>query len=45
MATMKKSKKKQAKRGPREERLIITGDPQTALRELLKPKPKKKTKR
>jgi hypothetical protein len=39
MATMKKPKKK---RGPKEERLIISGDPERALRELLKPKPKKK---
>ena len=43
---MAKPKKKHAKRGPKEEVLIITGDPQTALRELLKPpKPKKKAKR
>jgi hypothetical protein len=42
---MAKPKKKQAKRGPKEEVLIITGDPQAALRELLKPKPKKKAKR
>ncbi|HEY3103824.1 MAG TPA: hypothetical protein VGJ69_09530 [Pyrinomonadaceae bacterium] len=42
---MAKPKKKQAKRGRKEERLIITGDPQAALRELLKPKPKKKPKR
>jgi len=39
-----KSKKKKGKRGPKEEVLIITGDPQAALRELLKPKPKKKAK-
>jgi len=42
---MAKPKKKKNKPGPKEEVLIITGDPQTALRELLKPKPKKKTKR
>jgi len=42
---MPKAKKKKAKRGPKEEVLIITGDPQAALRELLKPKPKKKPKR
>jgi len=43
MAKVKKPKKK-AKRGPKEERLIITGDPEKALRELLKPKPEKKRK-
>jgi hypothetical protein len=45
MVTVKKPKKKAAKRGPKEERLIITGDPVRALRQLLKPKPKKKAKR
>jgi len=44
MQAMAKPKKK-AKRGPKEERLIITGDPERALREFLKPKPKKKHKR
>ena len=39
-----KKPKKNAKRGPKEERLIISGDPERALRELLKPKPKKKRK-
>ena len=41
MMMMSKPKKK-GKRGPKEERLIIRGDPERALRELLKPKPKKK---
>jgi hypothetical protein len=45
MMTMAKPKKKKTKRGPKPEILIISGDPETALRELLKPKPKKKTKR
>ena len=39
---MVENPKKKAKRGPKEERLIITGDPQTALSKLLQPKPKKK---
>jgi hypothetical protein len=34
----KKRKPKGKKRGPREERLIITGDPQEALAKLLKAK-------
>lgn len=40
---MAKPKKAKGKRGRKEERLIIIGDPEKALRELLKPKPKKKT--
>jgi len=44
MANVKKPKKK-AKRGPQEERLIITGNPEKALRKLLGQKPSKKTKR
>jgi hypothetical protein len=43
MAAMTKTKKK-AMRGPKEERLIIRGDPEQALRKLLQPKPKKKRK-
>jgi len=43
MATVKKTKKK-AKRGPREERLIIRRDPERALRDLLNKKPEKKRK-
>jgi hypothetical protein len=35
-----KRKPKPKKRGPREERLIITQDPQDALSKLLKVKPK-----
>jgi hypothetical protein len=31
-------KRKPRKRGPKEERLVITGDPQEALARLLKPK-------
>jgi hypothetical protein len=38
---MTKKPKKKAKRGPKEERLIIRRDPQEALRDLLKAKPKK----
>jgi hypothetical protein len=45
MSDKPKKKPTGNKRGPKEEVLIITGDPQTALRELLKPKPKKKAKR
>jgi hypothetical protein len=42
MAKAKKPKKP-TKRGPREERLVITEDPQTALARLLKPsQPKRK---
>jgi hypothetical protein len=33
----KKPKRKAAKRGPKEERLVIREDPQTALQKLLKP--------
>jgi hypothetical protein len=33
---MAKKKPKPKKRGPKEERLVITGDPQTALDRLLK---------
>jgi hypothetical protein len=38
----KKRKPKQKKRGPREERLIITQDPKAALATLLKTTPKGK---
>jgi hypothetical protein len=34
----KAAKKKQKKRGPKEERLVIREDPQTALNKLLKKK-------
>jgi hypothetical protein len=34
--------KKKAKPGPKEERLIITKDPEEALRNLMRPKPAKK---
>jgi hypothetical protein len=34
-------KRKGSKRGPKEERLVITGDPAEALAKLLKPKPVK----
>jgi hypothetical protein len=34
-----KAPKKQGKRGPKEERLVITEDPKTALDRLLKKKP------
>jgi hypothetical protein len=37
----KKPKRKGKKRGPKEERLVITEDPQTALTRLLKAPPKK----
>jgi hypothetical protein len=37
----KKPTRKPRKRGPKEERLVITEDPTTALQKLLKPKPKK----
>jgi hypothetical protein len=37
----KKTKAKPKKRGPKEERLVITEDPQTALARLLKVPPKK----
>jgi hypothetical protein len=44
MTIMAKAKtpKKGKKRGPKEERLIITADPQTALQRLLKAPPAKK---
>lgn len=32
---------KPRKRGPKEERLVITEDPQTALAKLFRPKPKR----
>ena len=35
----KKPQKKPKKRGPKEERLVITEDPKTALDKLLKKKP------
>jgi len=39
MTKAKKPKRKPLKRGPKEERLVVTGDPQTALDRLLnKPK-------
>jgi hypothetical protein len=38
---MTKAKKKPKKRGPKEERLVITEDPQTALARLLKTPPKR----
>jgi hypothetical protein len=34
--------KKKTKPGPKEERLIIAGDPEKALADLMKPKPKPK---
>jgi hypothetical protein len=36
-----KPPRKPRKRGPKEERLIITEDPALALQKLLRPKPKK----
>jgi hypothetical protein len=39
MAKRPKPKRKTVKRGPKEERLIITGDPQAALAVLLRKKP------
>lgn len=39
---MTKAKKKPKKRGPKEERLVITEDPQTALARLLKAPPSRK---
>lgn len=39
MAKRPKPKPKPQKRGPKEERLVITDDPQTALDRLLKKKP------
>jgi hypothetical protein len=36
-----KTKPKPKKRGPKEERLVITGDPKTALDRFLKAPPKK----
>jgi hypothetical protein len=41
MAEKKKVKRTKRKRGPKEERLIITGDPEAALQKLLKPTPVK----
>jgi len=41
MTKKPKPKRKLGKRGPKEERLIITGDPGEALAKLLKPKPTK----
>jgi hypothetical protein len=40
MAKRPKPKRKNAKRGPKEERLIIRADPQKALDILLRKKPK-----
>jgi hypothetical protein len=37
---MPKARKKPRKRGPKEERLVITEDPQEALKRLLKPSSK-----
>jgi len=39
MTKKPKSKRKKDKPGPKEERLVITGDPQAALGKLLKQKP------
>ena len=44
MGTMTKKRKTQKKRGPKEERLVITEDPQTALTRLLKAPPTKRGK-
>jgi hypothetical protein len=41
----KRKPKKKAKPGPKEERLVITKDPEEALRDFLKQKPAKKRKR
>ena len=41
MGTMTKKRKTPKKRGPKEERLVITEDPQTALSRLLKTPPRK----
>ena len=41
-AKPKKKPAKKRKPGPKEETLVITGDPEKALAELLKPKPTKK---
>ena len=38
MKTMKRKPKQREKPGPKEKRLIITEDPQTALNKLLRPK-------
>ena len=38
MAKKTKIKRKKGKRGPKEERLIISGDPQEAISKLLKKK-------
>jgi hypothetical protein len=40
MATKKSNKRRRAKRGPKEERLVIK-DPQKAIDSLFKPTPKK----
>jgi len=40
MKPTRKSAKKPKKRGPKEERLVITEDPAAALKRLFKPKPK-----
>ena len=42
MGTMTKKRKTPKKRGPKEERLVITEDPQTALSRLLKAPPVRK---
>jgi len=39
MSKKAKPKRKKSKRGPREERLVITGNPKVALDTLLKKKP------
>ena len=44
MGTMTKKLKKPKKRGPKEERLVITEDPQAALTRLLKAPPPKRGK-
>jgi hypothetical protein len=41
MVKKRKVSKKARKRGPKEETLVITGDPQTALDQLLKKPPRK----
>lgn len=40
----KTQKRRPKKRGPKEDRLVITEDPQTALAKLLKPIPPKRPK-
>jgi hypothetical protein len=39
MSKKLKTKRPKGKRGPQEERLVITGDPQKAIDKLLKKKP------